>query len=442
MRKQVKKSLTVKSAGCLLVCCILFSCSGSSANSENKNTHLYNGSYYGTTSRGGYLDFDLFPVNNTQGISAIKFNIFAGTVDSTNSYSAVLKGRIYSADIENNAGDLSINTKNISIELQKAEDHLFNGSFNLSFADAAAGPGEGGGDIKMIMNNWEAQETGLTADLKDMDFVSRSAGWAAGSAGQLLSTSNGGGYWTILNTGTAKNLYAVDFVDSEYGWAAGEDGVILHTSNSGSDWKQQNSQASLTLNDIYFFDRNNGWVIGTDFNNSAGTVFLHTTNGGSSWIKHNQSGAFQLTDLEFSGNQYGWACGQNMLLKTLDGGQSWSVLDFTNESVFLDHLHFLDKDTGWAAGSKASNGSMLYKTVNGGNSWKLISKINCEITDIFFLNENEGWMAAEDASYYTKDGGQSWYIIRDFCGTKIYFNSADEGWACGRDGKLFHWLIE
>ena len=48
---------------------------------------------------------------------------------------------------------------------------------------------------------------------RDVDFLDSSRGWAAGSAGYVYRTTDGGTTWAPQWTGTRANLLAVDFVD-------------------------------------------------------------------------------------------------------------------------------------------------------------------------------------------------------------------------------------
>jgi photosystem II stability/assembly factor-like uncharacterized protein len=58
-------------------------------------------------------------------------------------------------------------------------------------------------------------------------------GWADGTAGAIVHTSNGGASWSSQNSGSASELRNITFVDPNNGWAVGLGGTILHTVNSG-----------------------------------------------------------------------------------------------------------------------------------------------------------------------------------------------------------------
>ena len=77
---------------------------------------------------------------------------------------------------------------------------------------------------------WFAQVTPPgTGELRAVDFVDVSHGWAAGYAwndlgddvGVILATVDGGDTWTAQSAGGAASLSGVCFVDAAHGWAVG-----------------------------------------------------------------------------------------------------------------------------------------------------------------------------------------------------------------------------
>ena len=46
-------------------------------------------------------------------------------------------------------------------------------------------------------------------------------GWAVGSSGTIVATSDGGAHWQVQTSGTDADLSAVAFPDATHGWAVG-----------------------------------------------------------------------------------------------------------------------------------------------------------------------------------------------------------------------------
>ena len=61
-------------------------------------------------------------------------------------------------------------------------------------------------------------------------------GWAAGDAGKIYHTDDGGGTWTEQPTGVAGDLFDIAFADPANGFAVGENGSILRSGSTGSAW--------------------------------------------------------------------------------------------------------------------------------------------------------------------------------------------------------------
>lgn len=174
--------------------------------------------------------------------------------------------------------------------------------------------------------------------LSDLDFVSDTTGWSVG--GTVLKTVTGGSSWSAQSPGTTKWLYAVDFVDALNGWAVGGDGVIRHTVNGGSLWTGQPSWTGLDLRGVTFVDSQNGWAVGGEWDwitDTGAPVIRHTTNGGASWTAQPVPAVGPptvLLDVAFADTLHGWAVGwtvadegysDGLILSTANGGATWTI---------------------------------------------------------------------------------------------------------------------
>lgn len=60
-----------------------------------------------------------------------------------------------------------------------------------------------------------------------------------------------------------------------------------------------------------------------------------------------------------------------LILRTFDGGESWQEVYRDNRSgIFLDALHFRNKDEGMAVGDPIDGKILLLRTTDGGRSWQ------------------------------------------------------------------------
>ncbi|MFC1734354.1 YCF48-related protein, partial [candidate division KSB1 bacterium] len=89
------------------------------------------------------------------------------------------------------------------------------------------------------------------------------------------------GSWNNLqfydNTYFYNSIY---FTDNSNGWAVGTQGTIIHTSD-GTSWTIQTGNTTIELNDVFFLTSLEGWAVGSG-------VLLHTTDGGTTWTQEAQ----------------------------------------------------------------------------------------------------------------------------------------------------------
>ncbi len=69
--------------------------------------------------------------------------------------------------------------------------------------------------------------------MSDIEFTSENNGYAIGSTGYLIQTSNGGIDWYRVNDITQNDLYSLKFINDTEGWIVGAWGTVLHTTNGG-----------------------------------------------------------------------------------------------------------------------------------------------------------------------------------------------------------------
>jgi len=111
---------------------------------------------------------------------------------------------------------------------------------------------------------------------------------------------------------------------------------------------------------------------------SFGCLFLacilNTSTASGQWYSQNVTG-YDLYAVQYLNNNTIFCAGA-ALVKTQNGGASWSVLDLKDQngadilaSTFLD-VHFFDDNTGVATGSiYLSNTECIFRTTNGGANW-------------------------------------------------------------------------
>jgi photosystem II stability/assembly factor-like uncharacterized protein len=217
---------------------------------------------------------------------------------------------------------------------------------------------------------WKPLETGVTRDLSAIWFRSDSDGFAIGSNGLIIHTTDGGNSWKTVASGKSIQLSAICFSSPDTGWIVGADGVLLATTNGGSSWNTRVSGSSRSLYTIRFFDQLHGLIVGTY------STVLETSDGGQSWhaqaIQGGLGAALYAVTYDSIGvaNLFGLS---GALYHTSDGGSDWTLyyVGSTNNLVAAASLGYYD------AIAIGSTGTILY-SLNAGLSWERLPYTSTE----------------------------------------------------------------
>jgi photosystem II stability/assembly factor-like uncharacterized protein len=210
-----------------------------------------------------------------------------------------------------------------------------------------------------------------------------------------------------------------------------------------TQWLPQYSPTSEDLNAVQFVDQEKGWIIGNE-------VILSTTDGGLNWNVYSIPGIY-LLDLFTVNENVVWAVGTTMfgldpgravIMKTIDGGDTWTLIDSTQNGYF-GSVFFYDTRFGWITGAEGpftDSFGMVYRTTDGGDSWQRTEDNTIvSLTDAFFISPADGWMVSIDAYIYlTTDSGYTWTVADRATNNTfnvplraITFVTPDTGWAIG-----------
>ena len=119
-----------------------------------------------------------------------------------------------------------------------------------------------------------------------------------------------------------------------------------------------------------------------------------TTNGWQTWdsyIFYLDNNEGRLNDVYFVDESNGFAVarawdGQGVVVKSVNGGQSWSTVYWTDHA--LNGLDFPSAEIGYAVG----NNGTLIKSSDGGNSWvPLNTGVSSNLYDVVFPFINYGY---------------------------------------------------
>lgn len=203
---------------------------------------------------------------------------------------------------------------------------------------------------------------------------------------------------------------------------------------------------------IYFINKDTGWVV-----NGSGKIFK-TQNGGTNWLQQKNSPGTYFRCVAFINNQIGFAgnvgtnyfpgvTDTNPLYKTIDGGNSWSVLTASITGVIptgVCAIQVVNSNVIYAAG-RVGGPPVIVKSIDGGNNWvgtDLSSQCSM-ILDVYFHSSDTGYVFAGSDSNIanavasilrTTDGGLTWSNVYTSSRTyeimwKAWFPSHEIGYA-------------
>jgi photosystem II stability/assembly factor-like uncharacterized protein len=222
------------------------------------------------------------------------------------------------------------------------------------------------------------------------------------------------------------------FIDPSVGWAVNSNGQIIHTSDGGDSWAEQLHDPTVYFRCVGFASRTRGWA-GTL---TAGKTLFQTTNGGETWSGVSNLPALApsaVCGLSVLNEQVVFASGTNFpnraprMMKTLDGGQSWTAWEMRPWADILIDAYFTSPDRGWVVGGKADHATptrqnvraVVLFTEDGGRTW---TNRAADLSDqlplgewgwkIQFINDKIGFVSLENFSagaiLRTDDGGMTW----------------------------------
>ncbi|MBX2992941.1 MAG: T9SS type A sorting domain-containing protein [Bacteroidetes bacterium] len=190
-------------------------------------------------------------------------------------------------------------------------------------------------------------------------------------------SSYGQDQWRVLPRPTTEILYKLSFLDSLRGWVCGFNGTMLKTTNGGLTWEAQETGISTDIRRVFALNDRHVWALSfvhwVDTSTWFGTKILRTTNGGTTWTNEEfpDWGEF-FNSIVFKDSLNGWMGGEfGRMARTTDGGKNWIPVGVDPPSPWsLINIKFLTPDLGFAMGGRIDITGTIWKTTDGGLNWR------------------------------------------------------------------------
>jgi photosystem II stability/assembly factor-like uncharacterized protein len=232
-------------------------------------------------------------------------------------------------------------------------------------------------------------------------------------------------------------LQSIYFLNGKDGFISTYYGGLYKTTDSAKTWTTLNSTTTLPISDIYFTDAQNGFAVGGSNSCSGtgciipGSFILKTVNGGQSWTTvYTPSTKIELTSVYFINASIGFCAGDNVILKTIDGGQTWSEYTVNNLGGKIMQIRFANSQKGYVA----CLFDKIVVTEDGGTTWHVTSP--GRNIGYYSVAEANGatYVSGQGKIIKSTNGGNSWNELTNspsdiYC---LHFTSDQNGFAFGR----------
>jgi photosystem II stability/assembly factor-like uncharacterized protein len=280
----------------------------------------------------------------------------------------------------------------------------------------------------------------------DIFFVDPNRGWYGNGSGKLFATVNGGGSWALVAEKPGTFIRALGFATPDIGWIGnvGTDyypGVtdknpLYQTVDGGKTWVAVSAPGIekvagicgihiLATTRIFQGELTPNYIIHAAGRVGGPAMMLRSLDSGTTWSVIDLSAyAGMILDVLFHDAQNGFVCaaskddvdgGRALILRTSDGGQTWTrAYAGTRVRENCWKMSFPSRRVGYAtvqSYSETDDKRIFVKTTNGGRTWRempLVTDVAAREFGVGFATEQLGWIGTRSRGYETRDGGRTW----------------------------------
>lgn len=274
-----------------------------------------------------------------------------------------------------------------------------------------------------IVAQWTQINSGTNLNLSQITFSSSGKGYISGDSGTVLINDNGVN-WNKQIVGDTAHLYTINAPTNNLVITAGNsDGNFLkwnRSINGGNSWQALEAitvSNPRVVNDLFFINDSVGFGACHQPSITNQTCLIKTINGGNSWSYVDPSittGGYRKSNAVFFVNDsVGYLVGDSRrVLKSTDTGNTWQEVlppsTIVPGNVKFKDVFFLTADFGFVVGGVNGIGYVV-STTDGGTNWSADTFPEI-VNSVYFKNNLFGYMACDSGKiYYTLDAGDSWF---------------------------------
>ena len=317
--------------------------------------------------------------------------------------------------------------------------------------------------------SWERQYDDSTSMFIGIHAVTENVVWAAGSAGRVVKTTDGGATWKTMFVPGADSVQFRDVhafgPDNAFVLSIGNgtDSRIYRTSDGGDSWSLsfQNQDPNAFFDCFSFWDLKRGFAFSDSYQGEF--TLIQTEDAGTSWSRidpslvpdaRNGEGAFAASGTcvqTMAGGHGFFATGASAqdtrVIRTADFGATWTEALTPIESLTptqgISTMSILDDMHMAVLGGDFTQRDSIYSNVavsgDGGATWSLAGRAPIG-GSVYGSSYVPGAPTptlvgvAPTGTAYSEDNGSTWTRISDDNFWTVSFVNADAGWAAGPGG--------
>jgi len=216
---------------------------------------------------------------------------------------------------------------------------------------------------------------------------------------------------------------------------------VGYTDDSGANWDTIDVEAVGTRyasdsGALFAMDRRHIWFVTTE-----GYIFF-SDDGGATWTTQTAGSVTteDLHEVHFADVENGMAVGgAGMVLKTGDGGVTWSSVEVITDAPIVNAVQMIDSNTALVGTADGK----IYMTFDGGDSWtEKYSLTSGDVTALHAVNQFVIWGVVNTdgpvgSVIRTRNGGYTWETVTTPTNTglnSVHGLDANKAWAVGDDG--------
>lgn len=230
-----------------------------------------------------------------------------------------------------------------------------------------------------------------------------------------ITSSVANSQWIPLNSTTNKDLYNIKFLNENYGIAVGDGGTILKTTDGGSTWITLPFSADDDFRDVALLGTDTIFV--SSVNSTSPTVY-RSADAGLSWQKVLVAGLPISICITEDNHIY---AATDSIYESEDGGESWvGEYDFSGTLVPFD-IQFVNKETGHVGaniGGFVTYSAIVIRTADGGNTWSELDVFSfpnaAALTAFSFTDPDTGFLFMNEFDLFSPNDSSQLIRVYDF----------------------------